>query len=218
MTSFLAFENFKKPWLKQVITVVVLGLVFFIGLTGLEERFAWSQPLPQEQMAASLSRYTVDPLLQQALLCLQQTPVGQESMRRLIAHNTKLSFKALKAFGSVYHQFDALGWMSPSGQHFIYIHEKHRNETPYALAALIAHEALHDDAWNSKAEEVAGWNEEAAVWQFFLNTAPAGMVFKKSPLEHRLNTLVDLAQKKKLARHVYNNNAYQSLPENSPGF
>ena len=164
-----------------------------------------------------LVKYTVERNLKKALVLLQQTLAGQRSWRRIQQHGTKILFKDLGQFGPEVGQFDAMGWMGPNQERVIFVHEKHRGELPEALAALIAHEALHDDAWNSKAEEVAAWHQEASVW-LELQAQVKQAQRRNSPLEARLDRLIQEKQLDTLEALVRRNNAYKKLPENSPGF
>lgn len=116
--------------------------------------------------------------------------------------------------------YDALSWMSNSGERVIFINQKHRNAPPEALAAIIAHEAMHDDAFNSLSEEVSSWRFEAMVWQELkrknqsLAHLPAGV----NDLVDRENRLEQEDRNGTLEKFVRANPGYRELPEVSPGY
>ena len=64
----------------------------------------------------------------------------------------KVEFRNLSLLNPKYTDFDALGWKN-KGQLYIYVNEKHQNAPKEALAALLSHEALHQDEINSLNEE-----------------------------------------------------------------
>ena len=93
---------------------------------------------------------------------------------------------------------------------------------PAAIAALLAHEALHQDEYNSLAEETYAWTMEAAVWTEMLEIYPESND-KPHPLLQRENTLKQLLEKggytnKYIKKVVFTNKGYQNLPQTSPGF
>jgi hypothetical protein len=85
---------------------------------------------------------------------------------------------------------------------------------------MIAHEAMHDDEFNSVNEEVAGWTFEARIWMEMkarnpqLSLIPPGV----SPLVDRENKIEDQYRQGSLAAFVRGNPGYNGLPETSPGF
>lgn len=184
-------------------------------LTSLLPCYANSPPLGTSPVV--LVRYTPEPQLQKALLLLRQSPEGRDSWALIHQHNTKILFKDLSVFGGNIGQYDALGWMSPQEERVIFIHHKHRGQLPEALAALIAHEAMHCDAWNSQQEEVAAWHREAQVWED-LQTSSLQLKRKGGALEGRLDRLVREKNARTLKQLVLGNNAYESLPKHSPGY
>lgn len=133
----------------------------------------------------------------------------------------KIEFKDLGTINPNYKSFDALGWKKGS-RLYIYINQKHTEAPAIAIAALLSHEALHQDEANSLAEETYAWTMEAAVWCELLELNPD---FKGGlqPLVQRENTLKQLLEKgnytnKYIKKTVYSNPGYQNLPESSPGF
>lgn len=50
--------------------------------------------------------------------------------------------------------------------------KKHSTPPAIALAALLSHEAIHQDEYNSLSEETYAWTMEAAVWSELLELYP----------------------------------------------
>lgn len=132
-----------------------------------------------------------------------------------------VSFEDLSKFGQTYANFDALGWKKKE-RLYIYINKKHEDAPAPALAAVLAHEALHQDEFNSLNEETYAWTLEAAVWTQLSEKNPQ---YNDSmhPLVVRENTLKKLFIKgnytnKYIKKTVYTNPGYKNLPSRSPGF
>ena len=133
----------------------------------------------------------------------------------------KIEFKDLAQMGEAYKDFDALGWKKKS-QLYIYINQKHSDAPPIALAALLAHEALHQDEFNSINEETYAWTLEAAVWTQLSEDYP-----KQADSNHPLVIREDMLKKlfikgnytdKYIRKTVISNPGYNNLPSRSPGF
>ena len=130
-------------------------------------------------------------------------------------------FKDLSELNEAYKTFDAVGWKK-KGRLYIYINPKHENAPPGALAALLAHEALHQDEYNSLTEETYAWTMEAIVWNEILKQFPESNNLD-SPLVTRENILKQLLEigaysNKYIKKTVYANSGYKDLPLTSPGF
>ncbi len=132
-----------------------------------------------------------------------------------------IAFEDLSKFGQAYTNFDALGWKKKD-KLYIYINKKHQDAPAPALAAVLAHEALHQDEFNSLNEETYAWTMEAAVWTQLSEKDPK---YNDSmhPLVVRENTLKKLFIKgnytnKFIKKTVYANPGYANLPSRSPGF
>ncbi|MBQ3312074.1 hypothetical protein IJG72_08355 [bacterium] len=159
-------------------------------------------------------------------LDMMKDTLAEFSRQAIVGNNLtekpiKVQFKDLSAIKEEYKDFDALGWKK-NKQLFIYINPKHSDAPPAALAALLAHEALHQDEYNSLAEETYAWTMEAAVWQELSEMYPE-QNSRKHPLLQRENTLKQLFEKgnytnKYIKKTVYTNKGYQNLPQTSPGF
>lgn len=133
----------------------------------------------------------------------------------------KIEFKDLSELNEAYKSYDAVGWKRKN-KLYIYINPKHETAPPGALAALLAHEALHQDEYNSLSEETYAWTMEANVWCEMLKRFPESNNLE-SPLVMRENILKQLLEKgnytdKYIKKTVYANEGYKNLPLTSPGF
>ena len=141
--------------------------------------------------------------------------------KNLTGKPVKIEFKDLGTINQNYKNFDALGWKRGS-RLYIYINQKHSDAPAIALAALLSHEALHQDEYNSLSEETYAWTMEASVWCELLRLYPDYEI-GLDPLSQRENTLKRLLEKGGysniyIKKTVYSNPGYQNLPETSPGF
>ncbi len=151
---------------------------------------------------------------------------GEFSRRAILGNNlsqkpVRIMFKDLGQIRTDYAEFDALGWKK-SGRLYIFINPKHKDAPPGAIAALLAHEALHQDEYNSIAEETYAWTMEASVWCDILDAYPESNE-NLHPLVNRENTLKNLFEKgnyssKYIKKTVKSNPGYANLPATSPGF
>ena len=133
----------------------------------------------------------------------------------------KIMFKDLSKIDEKYASFDALGWKKGT-RLYIYINESHYDAPPAAITALLSHEALHQDEYNSLAEETYAWTMEAAVWCEMTELYPEETKISH-PLVTREETLKKLFIKgrysdKYIKKSVHSNRGYQDLPQTSPGF
>jgi len=151
---------------------------------------------------------------------------GEFSRNAVLGNNltgkpAKIEFKDLSQINPNYANYDALGWKRGS-RLYIYINQKHNTSPALALAALLSHESLHQDEFNSLSEETYAWTMEAAVWCELLKMYPD---YQPGPdsLVQRENTLKTLFERGNytntfIKKSVYSNPGYQNLPESSPGF
>lgn len=167
----------------------------------------------------TLMRCTRDAEIVRAFRLLENSQ-GASSLHHIVNKPVRVIFKDMATLGKNLRNYDALSWMSFNGEQMIFINQKHKNAPPEALAALIAHEALHDDAQNSLQEEVASWAFEATVWKELsshnvtLKQIPPGLF----PLLDRERRIETEAQRGTLDGFVRKNAGYQGLPESSPGY
>jgi len=151
---------------------------------------------------------------------------GEFSRNAVLGNNltgkpAKIEFKDLSQINKNYANYDALGWKRGS-RLYIYINQKHNTSPAIALAALLSHESLHQDEFNSLSEETYAWTMEAAVWCELLKIYPNYQLGPDS-LVQRENTLKTLFERGNytntyIKKSVYSNAGYQNLPESSPGF
>lgn len=166
-----------------------------------------------------------DPVIYVALDMLKGT-TGEYSRNAILGSNltqrpVKIEFKDLAEINPAYQSFDALGWKKGKNL-YIYINPRHKDAPPGAIAALLSHEALHQDEYNSLAEETYAWTMEAAVWCEILRQYPESEEHLH-PLVTRESTLKKLFEKgnysnKYIKKTVHSNAGYSTLPATSPGF
>lgn len=164
-------------------------------------------------------------IFQVALDMLKGTS-GDFSRKAILGYNVtqypvKVMFKDLSEINEAYSTFDAIGWKK-KGKLYIYINPKHEYAPPGAIAALLAHEAIHQDEYNSLSEETYAWTMEAVVWTEILKMFPESNNLE-SALVTRENILKQLLEKgnhtnKYIKKTVYANEGYKNLPLTSPGF
>jgi len=151
---------------------------------------------------------------------------GEFSRKAILGNNltgkpVKVEFKDLGTISPNYKNFDALGWKRGS-RLYIYINQKHSDAPAIALAALLSHEAIHQDEYNSLSEETYAWTMEASEWCELVRLYPDYQLGLQA-LVQRENLLKQLLEKgnytnKYIKKTVYSNSGYQNLPETSPGF
>lgn len=151
---------------------------------------------------------------------------GMFSRNAILGNNlsqkpVKIEFRDLGQINQDYATFDALGWKKGKNL-YIFISNRHKNAPAGALAALLAHEALHQDEFNSLAEETYAWTMEAFVWDDILKVYPESNQ-ESHALVKRENTLKKLLEKgnytnKYIKKAVLQNAGYKNLPSYSPGF
>ena len=178
-----------------------------------------------EELHEEYKKVTKDDLIVVALDMLKGTD-GDFSRKAILGYNLsgypiKIEFKDLASVNKSYANFDAVGWKKKK-KLFIYINPKHQAAPPAAIAALLSHEALHQDEYNSLSEETFAWTMEAVVWTDLVDIYPECNV-ESDPLVKRENTLKKLFEKgghspKYIKKAVYQNKGYQGLPITSPGF
>ncbi len=166
-----------------------------------------------------------DEIFYVALDMLKDT-TGEFSRMAILGNNltekpVKIEFKNLGEINQAYSSFDALGWKKGK-RLYIFINPRHKDAPAGALAALLAHEALHQDEYNSLAEETYAWTMEATVWSQILEEFPESDN-NTHPLAVRENTLKKLLEKgnytdKYIKKTVHQNKGYANLPATSPGF
>lgn len=152
---------------------------------------------------------------------------GEFSRKAILGNNltnrpVRIQFRDLGEIKEEYQSFDALGWKKGK-QLYIFINPRHKDAPPGAIAALLSHEALHQDEFNSIAEETYAWTMEASVWSEILAAFPESADDNIHPLVVREETLRKLFEKgnysdKYIRKAVQSNAGYKDLPATSPGF
>jgi endonuclease/exonuclease/phosphatase (EEP) superfamily protein YafD len=208
------FHRYAKPAFSlSVISIATVFGMLFVGLVNVP---AFSQT--HYTMNAYL-RCTRDDTIMKAF-SLMGAGRGEASLNRIVNKPMRVIFKDLKTMHKALKNYDALSWISNQGEEVIFINEKHRNAPPEALAALISHEAMHDDEYNSLSEEVHSWQHEAAVWIELKAKNPGLAKIPQGtfPLVDRENRIEAEFLSNNLEQFVRSSPGYQKLPETSPGY
>lgn len=220
-------------YMKKLLVILCLGLVTLPAFAKEEEVNTVPANFPakytREYVDKITPQYKVvgkDEVFYVALDMLKNT-TGDFSRLAILGNNltekpVKIEFRNLGEINKDYASFDALGWKKGK-RLFIFINPRHKDAPPGALAALLSHEALHQDEYNSLAEETYAWTMEAAVWCEILEEYPESADEKTHPLVVREDTLKKLFEKgnytnKYIKKTVQQNKGYENLPATSPGF
>ncbi len=222
-----------KKYIKNTLTLLVVSLL------GVSPSFAAKAPemtVPHQypakytpeyikQISSSYKDVSKEEVFYVALDMLKETE-GMFSRNAILGNNLserpiKIEFRDLGQINEEYATFDALGWKKGKNL-YIYISNRHKDAPAGALAALLAHEALHQDEFNSLAEETYAWTMEAFVWDDIVNIYPESNQ-KDHALVDRENKLRKLLEKgnytnKYIKKVVLQNPGYKNLPQYSPGF
>lgn len=218
---------------KLVILVLSIGLVGTPVFAAKDEGGIVPANYPQKYTREYINQITPqykavgkDEIVYVALDMLKNT-TGDFSRKAILGNNlterpVKIEFKDLGSINQAYATFDALGWKKGKNL-YIFINPRHKDAPPGALAALLSHEALHQDEYNSLAEETYAWTMEASVWCEILKEFPESADNNLHPLVVRENTLKKLFEKgnytnKYIKKTVIQNKGYENLPSTSPGF
>lgn len=161
----------------------------------------------------------------QAIELLENT-TGKYSKDAILGKNLtgkpiKVEFIDLSTINPMYANFDALGWKKKKAL-TIYLNQKHKDAPIEALAAILSHEAIHQDEQNSLNEETYAWTLEAAVWTQLTDDNPS-LEEISHPLVERENVIKKLFIRgnytsKYIHTFVIGNKGYKNLPERSYGF
>ncbi len=225
-----------KRFLNKIFTVFAVILITQIGVLAAKmpdmtvphqnpEKYT---PEYIKQITPNYKEVGKDEVFYVALDMLKDTE-GMFSRNAILGNNLsqrpiKIEFRNLGQINQEYATFDALGWKKGKSL-YIYINQKHKDAPAGAIAALLAHEALHQDEFNSLAEETYAWTMEAVVWDDILKIYPEANQ-PSSALVKRENTLKKLLEKGRsigkpnqyIKKAVIQNAGYKNLPSYSPGF
>lgn len=225
-----------KRYIKKLIAVSIVILMsgsFALGAKSPEMSVPHQYPAkytPEyiKQITPNYKDVGKDEVFYVALDMLKETD-GMFSRNAILGNNLsqkpmKIEFRDLGQINQNYATFDALGWKKGKNL-YIYISNRHKDAPAGAIAALLSHEALHQDEFNSLAEETYAWTMEAVVWDDILKVYPECNQ-ESSALVKRENTLKKLLEKGRQAgkpsqyikKAVMQNAGYKNLPSYSPGF
>ena len=219
--------------MKKVFAVLIM--LYMCGVPAFAKGF---EPVPEnvrlpekytqeyiDSISPEYAKVSKEQIFHVALDMLKDTS-GEFSRKAILGYNitqypVKIEFKDLSQIDPAYATFDAIGWKK-RGKLYIFINPKHEYAPPGALAALLSHEALHQDEYNSLSEETYAWTMEAVVWDEILKKYPESNDLESS-LVTRENILKQLLEKgnytnKYIKKTVFANNGYKNLPLTSPGF
>lgn len=221
-----------KNIIKNVLTISALLVFASTNAYAAEPEMTVPQQYPEKYTPEYIKQITPmyndvgkDEVFYVALDMLTETK-GAFSKNAILGNNlsqrpVKIEFRDLGQINESYANFDALGWKKGKNL-YIYINNKHKEAPAGALAALLAHEALHQDEFNSLAEETYAWTMEAVVWNDILEIYPESDQ-EDSALVKRENTLKKLLEKggytnRYIKKAVMQNAGYKHLPSFSPGY
>lgn len=221
-------RKIKKIVVSSLIAVLFSGYAFAADVSAVYNK-KYPEKYTEQYLNEIKSIYkknTKEEVLHVALDMLKGTS-GEFSRKAILGNNlsgepVKIEFKNLGEFGQEYSSFDALGWKKGK-RLYIFINQRHKIAPPGALAALLAHEALHQDEYNSLAEETYAWTMEASVWCEILRLYPESDDDIRNALVGRENTLKIMFERGKysdkyIKKTVWSNDGYKNLPTTSPGF
>ena len=211
-----------RVFMKKIFCILALIIFGFSNVFGIEEK---TQKPEENPLKKEYSRVTKEQNVMEALEMLKNTP-GGFSRNAILGDNlsgkpVKIEYKNLSEINEIYTNFDALGWKK-GNKLYIYLNPKHQDAPKEALAALLAHEALHQDELNSINEETYAWTMEAAVWTYLTEDNP-NIENISHPLVQRENLLKQLFVRgnytdEYIRKSILTNPGYQNLPSRSPGF
>lgn len=217
-----------KKFILAITAAILATNTSFAALEPIPNRVVLPKKYTQEYidtLAEEYKKVSNEQIFHVALDMMKDT-TADLSRKAILGYNLtqypiKIEFKDLSEINEAYASFDAIGWKK-KGKLYIYINPKHREAPPAALAALLSHEALHQDEYNSLSEETYAWTMEANVWCEMLKRFPESNDLE-SPLVMRENILKQLLEKgnfsnKYIKKTVYANEGYKNLPLTSPGF
>ena len=208
---------------KNIIFAIILS--FLLGNSVFAIQDTTPKQTINEKIIKQYKNITEDTNVIEAIELLKDT-TGKYSREAILGNNLtkkpiKVEFANLGTINPMYANFDALGWKKKKNL-CIYINEKHKDAPIEALSAILAHEAIHQDEFNSLNEETYAWTLEAAVWTQLTEDNPE-LEKISHPLVERENVIKKLFVRgnytsKYIHKFVITNKGYQNLPERSYGF
>ena len=208
---------------KNIIFAIILSFLLGNGIFAIQD--TTPKQTIDEKIIKQYKNITEDTNVIEAIELLKDT-TGKYSREAILGNNLtkkpiKIEFANLSTINPMYANFDALGWKKKKNL-CIYINEKHKDAPIEALSAILAHEAIHQDEFNSLNEETYAWTLEAAVWTQLTEDNPE-LEKISHPLVERENVIKKLFVRgnytsKYIHKFVITNKGYQNLPERSYGF
>lgn len=208
---------------KSIVYAIILSFLFGNNVFAIQENVP-AQKI-DDNVIKEYKNVTEDINVIEAVELLKDT-TGKYSREAILGKNLtkrpiKIEFANLSTINPMYANFDALGWKKKKNL-CIYINEKHKDAPIEALSAILAHEAIHQDEFNSLNEETYAWTLEAAVWTQLTENNPE-LEKISHPLVERENVIKKLFVRgnytsKYIHKFVITNKGYQNLPERSYGF
>jgi hypothetical protein len=211
----------KLCFLTQTLSGVLCGIiVLFCVLAVMQAMPATATEPVATYNAIDFARCTRDPQLTEALFIMQQEGTAAKSLAHIVTHRVRVVFKNMEQFNRQFKNYDAISWLAPTGEQMVLINDRHQQAPAPALAALIAHEAMHADVYNSIAEEINSWQVEAVVWKAMIARYPTltTLKAKQFALVDRENAILSRFGQGTLDKMVRDNPGYHGLPEHSTGF
>ena len=218
----------KKIFIILLLFLLNINIAFAGSLTPISGKIKLPSKYTEDYINGLSEEYrkVSDEQIFHVALDMMKDTTAEFSRKAILGYNLtqkpiKIEFKDLAELNPAYSSYDAVGWKKKN-KLYIYINPKHELAPPGALAALLSHEALHQDEYNSLSEETYAWTMEAKVWCEILERFPESNNLESS-LVMRENVLKQLLEKgnftnKYIKKTVYANDGYKNLPLTSPGF
>lgn len=177
--------------------VILTMLIFAVGIN--------------PAFATDYSAVTDDAKIEKAMNMLEIAN-GQKTINAIVNKNVKVMFFDLAEISVKYENAHAMATKDDSGRDYILINTKHRNAPAEAIACLLAHEATHQLAQTTMAEEIQAWTNEAEQWSNFKALNPS-MNYKGELVDrlNRLETMYSNSNASTIAMAVKTNSNYANL-------
>lgn len=168
---------------------------------------------------AAYESITSDYKIQKALGVLEAHGEGA-AVRTLVRKNIQVKFTDLAMMSPAYIRYNALAAKDSRNNQYIFIDNRHKSAPVEALAALLAHEATHQNVahGSSIAEETQAWSNEAKFWIKVSANNPT-LKNNSHPLVVRENTLAQRYEQngtEAIHTMVASNSSYANLPQSVP--
>ena len=190
----------KKIFIILLLFLLNINIAFAGSLTPISGKIKLPSKYTEDYINCLSEEYrkVSDEQIFHVALDMMKDTTAEFSRKAILGYNLtqkpiKIEFKDLAELNPAYSSYDAVGWKKKN-KLYIYINPKHELAPPGALAALLSHEALHQDEYNSLSEETYAWTMEAKVWCEILERFPESNNLESS-LVMRENVLKQLLEK-----------------------